>query len=154
MRLYPSKQQLHRHVARKDAQFGSLYKTTITVQTNANTDNYFFYCITLLKHAFMDITTTLFRRFVRHGWVALLCGLCALLPSAMSAQTYNPGDIAVMNAIIDAHPELGWAKADPSGNTYAQLKRWFGKYARQFNLPLITVLSQQLKSHTAMGAIF
>ncbi len=49
-----------------------------------------------------------------------LCICLALLPTMVFADapnTYHTGDIAVINSIIDAHPELGWAKAPANGSS-------------------------------------
>ncbi|MDI9469842.1 MAG: InlB B-repeat-containing protein [Bacillota bacterium] len=50
----------------------------------------------------------------------ILCTLLALFPVSLSAAplaaTYHPDDVAVLNAIAAAHPELGWAQAPEDGS--------------------------------------
>ena len=45
-------------------------------------------------------------------------------PLTRQAQSYHPGDIAVINAIIDAHPGLGWTKANPADGSYSRRLGW------------------------------
>ena len=41
-------------------------------------------------------------------------GVLTVTPEFIKLPLYAPADIAVLNAIADAHPELGWQKADPA----------------------------------------
>ncbi|MDI9470126.1 MAG: hypothetical protein QM296_07965, partial [Bacillota bacterium] len=58
----------------------------------------------------------------------MLCTLLALFSAPVSAAavapTYDPNDVAVLNAIAAAHPQLGWAQAPEDGT--AEADGWDG----------------------------